>query len=131
VTVDVSRELGRQLGVSVELVAYDAVAKLLAELKADEWDVAFLAVDPARAGDVAFTAPYMEVEVTYLVPEPSEIRSVSDVDCAGVRIAVAEKDAADLFLSRELKHASLVRAQGAGALRLLLTGAVEALVLQL
>src|SRR4029450_9744612 len=71
VTVDVSRELGRRLGVPVELVACEGVSNLLAGLKAEEWDVAFLAVDPARAGDVAFTAPYMEVEVTYLVPEPS------------------------------------------------------------
>jgi polar amino acid transport system substrate-binding protein len=127
VTVDVSRELGRRLGVPVELVAYEGVAKLLAGLKAEEWDVAFLAVDPARAGDVAFTAPYMEVEVTYLVPEPSEIRSVSDVDRTGVRIAVGEKDAADLFLSKELKHASLVRLRGPDALSLLQTGAVEVL----
>jgi polar amino acid transport system substrate-binding protein len=99
----------------------------MAGLKANEWDVAFLAVDPTRAGDVAFTAPYMEVEVTYLVPEPSEIRSVSDVDRTGVRIAVGEKDAADLFLSKELKHASLVRLRGPDALSLLQTGAVEVL----
>jgi polar amino acid transport system substrate-binding protein len=59
VTVDLSQELGRQLGVPVELVGYETVAKLMAGLKADEWDVAFLAIDPARAGDVAFTAPYM------------------------------------------------------------------------
>ena len=67
VTVELSRELGRRLNVPVDLVAYDTVGKLVAGLKAGEWDVAFLAVDPTRAGDVAFTAPYMEVEVTYLV----------------------------------------------------------------
>jgi polar amino acid transport system substrate-binding protein len=100
----------------------------MAGLKANEWDVAFLAVDPTRAGDVAFTAPYMEVEVTYLVPESSEIRSVSQVDRASVRIAVQEKVAADLFLSRELKQALLVRAPDeAGAFGLLPAGAAEVL----
>jgi polar amino acid transport system substrate-binding protein len=128
VTVDVSRELGHRLGVPVELVGYETVAKLMAGLKADAWDVAFLAVDPARAGDIAFTAPYMEVEVTYLVPESSDMRNLSHVDRASVRIAVQEKNAADLFLSKELKHASLVRAPDeAGAFGLLKAGSAEAL----
>lgn len=128
VTVDVSRELGRRLGVPVELVAYDTVAKLVVGLQDDAWDVAFLAVDPARTGDVAFTAPYMEVEVTYLVPDQSDLRSVSHVDRASVRIVVQEKNAADLFLSRELKYASLVRAPDeAGAFSLLKAGSAEAL----
>src|SRR5260370_3895048 len=110
VTVELSRELGRRVGVPVELVGYDTVAKLVAGLKTGEWDVAFLAVDPARAGEVAFTAPYMEVEVTYLVPERSDILSVLQVDRLEVRVAVQERNAADLFLTRELKHASVVRA---------------------
>lgn len=127
VTVDLSRELGRRLGVPVELVGYETVAKLVAGLKTGEWDVAFLAVDPARAGDVAFTAPYMEVENTYLVPERSDMRNASQVDRPGVRIAVQAKNAADLFLSRELKHASLVRAaDGPGAFAILKAGSAQA-----
>ncbi len=114
VTVELSRELGRRLGVPVELVAYETIAKLLAGLNAGEWDVAFLAVDPARK-EVAFTAPYMEVEVTYLVPERSEIRRVAQVDSPGVRIALQSKTAADLFLTRELKHASLLRTPNTAA----------------
>ena len=110
ITVDLSRELGRRMGVPVELVGYDTVAKLMTGLKAGEWDVGFLAIDPARAGDVTFTAPYMEVEVTYLVSVSSDLRQVGDVDRAGVRISVQERNAADLFLSRELKRATLVRA---------------------
>src|SRR5258708_2554265 len=108
VTVDLSRELGHRLDVPVELVAYETVAKLLAGSKAEEWDVAFLAVDPTR-GDFAFSAPYMEVEVTYLVPGRSDMRQASQADRPGARIAVQSKNAADLFLTRELKHASLVR----------------------
>jgi polar amino acid transport system substrate-binding protein len=127
VTVDLSRELARRLGVSAQLVGYDTVGKLLAGLKANEWDVAYLAYDPERTGDVAFTAPYMEVEVTYAVPEKSDARDVSQVDRPGRRIAVAEKNAADLFLSRNLKNASLVRARDTrAAFALLKDGAADA-----
>jgi polar amino acid transport system substrate-binding protein len=127
VTVELSRELGRRLDVPVELVGYDTVAKLVAGLKAGEWDVAFLAVDPARAGDVAFTAAYMEVEVTYLVPNHSEIREAAQVDRPALRIAVQARNAADLFLARELKHASLVRAADeAGAFGILKAGSADA-----
>jgi len=114
VAVDLSRELGRRMGVPVELVAYETVAALLAGLKAGEWDVAFLAVDAARK-EVAFTAPYMEVEVTYLVPARSEIRRAAQVDSPGMRIALQSKTAADLFLTRELRHASLLRTPSAAA----------------
>jgi polar amino acid transport system substrate-binding protein len=113
-TVDLSKELGRRMDLPVELVGYDTVAKLLAGLKAGEWDVTFLAVDPTRT-ELAFSAPYMEVEVTYLVRESCGMRDVSDIDRAGLRIAVQGKNAADLFLTRELKHASLVRAANTAA----------------
>jgi len=128
VTVDLSRELARRLDVPVELVGYDTVAKLLAGLKAGEWDVAFLAHDPARANEMTFTAPYMEVEVTYLVPEQSAVHDISQIDRPGLRIALQEKNAADLFLARELKHATLVRAGTAGAaFALLKSGSADAL----
>jgi len=127
VTVDLSRELAQRLGVTAELVGYDTVGKLMAGLKAGEWDVAFLAYDPARAGDMAFTAPYMEVEVTYAVPDASDARDVSQVDRPGRRIAIAEKNAADLFLSRNLGNATLVRgANTRAAFELLKSGAADA-----
>ena len=128
VAVDIARELARRLAVPVELVGYDTVAKVMAGVKSDAWDVAFLAVDPARASEVAFTAPYMEVEVTYLVAERSELRHAADVDRTGVRIAVQEKNAADLFLSKTIKDAVLVRARDeSGAYALLKSSAAEAL----
>jgi polar amino acid transport system substrate-binding protein len=127
VTVELSRELARRIGAKLELVGYDTVAKLMDGLKAGAWDVAFLAVDPARAGEVTFTAPYMEVENTYLVPERSDIRNVSQIDRPGIRVAVQVKDAADLFLTRELKQASLVRApDGSAAFNLLKSGSADA-----
>ena len=82
--------------------------------KAGRWDVAFLGADPDRANEIAFTAPYLEVDTTYLVPPGSSLRSLADVDREGVRIAVSEKSAYDLFLTRSLKRATLVRVPGVG-----------------
>ena len=126
VAVDLARELGRRLGRPVELVGYDGAGKLLAGVAGNEWDVGFLAYDPARTNDVAFTAPYMQVEVTYAVPAGSAVRDVSGVDREGTRLAVQSKSAADLFLSREIKQATLVRASSAAnALRTLKEGSAE------
>ena len=110
VSVDLARELGRRLEVPVELVTFESAGNVVAGQKTGTWDVAFLAVDPARASDLRFTAPYVVIEGAYLVPERSAIRSNADVDRAGVRIVVGAGSAYDLFLSRELKQATLVRA---------------------
>src|SRR5262249_31119777 len=80
--------------------------------RTDAWDVAFLARDPDRATDIIFTAPYLEVDTTYLVSAGSGLRTLAEVDREGVRIAISERSAYDLFLSRNLKHAQLVRAPG-------------------
>ena len=127
VAVQVSRELARRIDVRVDLIGYETVGKLLAGLKAGEWDVALLAVDQSRAAELTFTAPYMEVEVTYLVPAHSDVRGVSQVDRPGMRIAVQEKNAADLFLTRNLKTAMLMRAATTtSAFALLTAGSADA-----
>jgi polar amino acid transport system substrate-binding protein len=108
--VDLSRELGRRLGVPVELVPYEAAARMSDAATTGAWNIAFLAIDPARGRDIEFTAPYIELEGTYLVPANSPLRRIDDVDAEGVRVAVTAKSAYDLFLTRELKHAQLVRA---------------------
>ena len=112
IAVDLGRELGKRLGVPVDLVTYDAAGKLADGVKAGAWDVAFLGAEPQRANEIAFTAAYLEIPATYLVPAGSRIRAIEEVDREGVRIAVAQKSAYDLFLSRNLKHAQLVRAEG-------------------
>jgi len=109
---DLGRELARRLNVPIVYVRYDAAGKLAEGVRAGEWDVAFLAVEPARAQEIAFTAAYLEIEASYLVPAGSAIRSIEEVDRPGVRIATATKSAYDLYLTRTLKHAELVRAQG-------------------
>lgn len=109
VTVDLSRELGRRLGLPVELVPFDAAGKVSAAARQGVWDVAYLAIDLERAQDIDYTAPYVELEGTYLVPAGSKLQNVEDADRAGVRIAVNPKSAYDLFLSRNLKQAQIVR----------------------
>ncbi len=110
VAVDLARELGRRLGVSVEIVPYGTAGQMADAVKIGAWDVAFLGAEPQRANEISFTAPYAEIEATYLVPPGSPLRTVEDADRKGVRISIAEKSAYDLYLSRNLKHAQLVRA---------------------
>ncbi len=128
VAIDLTRELGRRLGVPVELVAYTSIATMVDAAKAAAWDIAFLGADPARAGEISFTAPYLELDATYLVPGGSPLRAIADVDREGVRVAAPARAAYELFLSRSLKRAQLVRTKGAdAALALLAEGKVEAL----
>jgi polar amino acid transport system substrate-binding protein len=115
VAVDMAHELGRRLGVPVELVQYSSAGQMTDALAAGAWDVAFLAREPGRAGEIGFTAPHLLIEGTYLVPAGSRYARVGDIDREGVRIAVSEKSAYDHFLTRNIKHATLVRATGNSA----------------
>jgi len=115
IAVDLANELVRRLEASMELVTYDAAGKMAEDAKAGAWDAAFLAVDPERANEIVFTSPYLEVEATYLVPAPSPLQTVDDVDRDGIRVAVSSKSAYDLFLTRSLQRARLVRAAGPDA----------------
>ena len=111
VAVDLARELSRRTALPIEIVAFESAGKMFDAVKAGAWDVAFLAVDPGRASEIDFTAPYIEIEGTYLIPAGAPFRSVADVDRDGVRVGVSAKSAYDLFLSRNLRHAQMVRAQ--------------------
>jgi polar amino acid transport system substrate-binding protein len=107
VSVDLAHELAKRLGVPLQMVFYDAAGKVTASLK--EWDVAFVAIDPARAADIAFTAAYVHIEGTYLVRNDSPLKSLADFDRPNVRIAVGNRSAYDLYLTRTLKQAKLER----------------------
>lgn len=109
VTVDLAREFASRLGVPVELLPVDAARKSFALLTEGRADLCFLAVDPARAQEVTFTAPYVVIEGVYAVPAGSGLRTAADVDRPGVRVGVKEGSAYDLHLTRELKHAEVVR----------------------
>jgi polar amino acid transport system substrate-binding protein len=109
ITADLAHELGRRLHVEVELVPFDAAGKVFEAVKTDNLDVMFLAIEPVRANEISFTAPYVIIEGVYMVPQDSKITRVDDVDRDGVRIGVNKNSAYDLYLTRTLKHAALMR----------------------
>jgi len=108
-SVDLARELAQRLGVPIDLHVYDAAGKVTDAAKTGEWDIAFVAIEPARAEGIGFTSPYVIIEGTYLVGTDSPLKSIADVDRDGVRVAVGKGSAYDLFLTRTLQHATLVR----------------------
>jgi ABC-type amino acid transport substrate-binding protein len=100
--------LAKQLNIAVHYVVYETAGKLADAAKDQSWDVAFLAIDPARAVDIEFTAAYVLIEGTYMVPRNSPLHDVADFDREGLKIAVGLKTAYDLFLTRTLERARLV-----------------------
>jgi polar amino acid transport system substrate-binding protein len=109
VTVDLAREIAARLGVPVSFACFDAARKSFEALTSGAADVAFLAIEPAREAEVSFTAAYVIIEGVYAVPDGSPITTAAEVDRPGVRVGVKEGSAYDLFLSRTLTHATVVR----------------------
>ncbi|MFI0815932.1 transporter substrate-binding domain-containing protein [Streptomyces sp. NPDC021098] len=109
VTVELAGELARRLGLSVEFRCFDAARKSYEAMATGRADLCFLAVEPAREAEIAFTAPYVHIEGTYAVPAGSALRTPDDVDRPGVRIGVKQGSAYDLYLTRTLRHATVVR----------------------
>jgi len=112
VAPDLARELAKRVGVPVKYVTYDAAGKMAEGLKTGENDIVFLAIDPERAVDIAFSRPYVVIEGTYLVRKDSRFKRLEDVDREGVKIIVGLRSAYDLFLTREIKRATLTRGGG-------------------
>ena len=115
VSIEIGTELARRLGVPFEACPYMTVGDLIRATGADEWDLATVVFEHERRSVLDFSVPYLEADSTYLVPQDSGVRSVPDADVAGIRIGVAERSAFDLFLTRTLRHASLVRYPGVAA----------------
>lgn len=110
VSADLAHALAERLGVTPDFVAFDAAGKVFDALKSGVWDIAFLAIDPVRADGIDFTAPYVVIEGAYMVPTSSPLHAVDEVDRDGVRVAVGRGSAYDLYLTRALKRAQLIRA---------------------
>ena len=127
VSVDLAIELARRLDMPIELVTFDAAGRVFEAIPSSVWDVAFLAIDPVRAEEISFTAPYVVIEGTCVVKDDSVYRHVSDLDREGVRIAVGKGAAYDLHLTRTLKLAELVRTStSAGAMEMFLAEGLDA-----
>jgi polar amino acid transport system substrate-binding protein len=108
--VELSSELARRVGLPLEIIPVDAAGKITQSARDNVWDIGYLAIDPRRANEIDFTAAHVELEGTYLVPAGSALQKIEDVDHPGLRIAVTGESAYDLFLTRTLKHAQIVRA---------------------
>ncbi|GAC1330919.1 MAG: transporter substrate-binding domain-containing protein [Beijerinckiaceae bacterium] len=128
VSAALARELSKRLNVPLDFVPFEEAGKVAEAASQNKWDIAFLAIDPKRATVIDFTPPYVLIEGTYLVPANSPLQKIDDVDKEGVSIAVAENSAYDLYLTRNLKHAKLMRdANSAGAVAAFEQGKTEVL----
>lgn len=109
VSVDLASDLATRLGVDVQFVTFDAAGKVFEALASNAWDVAFLAIDPTRGEQIAFSPPYVLIEGAYMVREESRLQRSEQVDRSGVRITVGAGSAYDLYLTRTLKEAQIER----------------------
>ena len=114
VSPDIAREVAARLGVGVAFVPFKTPGELADAAVDDLWDIGNIGAEPERAKAIAFSAAYVEIEATYMVPAGSPIRSIDEVDREGVRIAVSARSAYELWLSDNIKHAQLIMAQGLG-----------------
>ena len=106
---DMARAIAASLGVPVQFVPYAKPGELADDAENDKWDIGNIGAEPSRAEKIEFTAAYVEIEATYLVPAGSPIKSIAEVDVKGNRIAVTARSAYDLWLDRGIKHATLIR----------------------
>jgi len=128
VAPDMASAIAKRLGVPVKHLPYPSPGAVADGATTGEWDIGLIAYEPKRAETIAFAAPYVEIEATYLVRAGSALTTVEAVDAPGVRIAIADRSAYDLYLSRSLKHAELCRAHGLdGALKLFVGEGLDAL----
>ncbi|MGQ3301657.1 ABC transporter substrate-binding protein [Reyranella sp.] len=115
VAPDMAREIATELGVPVKYVTFKSPGELGDQVGKDMWDIGLIGAEPQRAEKIQFTAAYVEIEATYMVPEGSPIKSIADVDRKGVRIAVSARSAYDLWLVNNIRNATLVQVSGLDA----------------
>jgi len=114
VSPDIAREVAGRLGVAVTFVPFKTPGELADAAVEDIWDIGNIGAEPERAKLITFSAAYVEIEATYMVPAQSPIQSIDEVDREGVRIAVSARSAYELWLSDNIKHAQLIMARGLG-----------------
>lgn len=111
VAPDVAAEIARRLNVSITYLPFKSPGELADAAVGGVWDIGLIGAEPQRAETIAFTAAYTEIEATYLVPSGSPLKTIAEVDAAGVRIAVTGRSAYGLWLDRNIRHAELVRSE--------------------
>ncbi|MFG0916458.1 transporter substrate-binding domain-containing protein [Pseudomonas sp. CJQ_11] len=127
VSVALAKALAEELGVTLKMSTFDAAGKVFAALEEGAWNLAFLAIEPVREAQIFFSEPYVLIEGTYLVKQDAPFASVDQLDAAGLRLAVGKGAAYDLYLSRTLEYAELIRAEtSAGAVDLFIDQGLDA-----
>ena len=111
VSPDMAKALANELGVELELISFNRPGELADAISEDVWDIGNIANEPERAKSITFSSPYTLIESTYMVRNSLNINSIKDVDKEGIRIAVAERSAYDLWLTSNIKNAVLKRAK--------------------
>jgi polar amino acid transport system substrate-binding protein len=109
VTIDIAKEIGRRSDLPVELISFKSAGAIVEALKANQLDLIFVAIDPVRGADISYTPAYIEIEGAYMVKATSPIKSHDEVDVAGNEIVVGKASAYDLYLTREIQKATLLR----------------------
>lgn len=115
VSVDLARTFAERLGLPLELVVLETAGKSVDAVRQEQADIGFFAIDPLRGQEIAFTGPYVLIEGCYLVRADSLLQRNEEVDRPGLRVTVGGGSAYDLYLSREIKQAQLVRAPSSPA----------------
>jgi polar amino acid transport system substrate-binding protein len=115
VAPDMARAIAAELGVPVEYMPFKTPGELGDQVGNNVWDIGLIGAEPQRAEKIAFSAAYVEIEATYMVPAGSAVKSIADVDRKGVRIAVSARSAYDLWLVNNIKNATLVQVSGLDA----------------
>jgi len=110
VSVDLARALAEQLGLAIELIVVDTAGQSVEAVRSGRADVGFFAIDPLRSDGIRFTAPYVLIAGAYLVRQGSAFTDNAQVDRAGTRVMVGQSSVYDLYLTRELKAAQILRA---------------------
>ena len=115
VTVDIAQEIGKRIGLPVKLIPFKTAGNTVDAVKTGEIDLVFVAIDPVRGADISYTPAYIQIEGAYMVKANSPIKTNEQVDVAGNEIVVGKGSAYDLYLTREIKHATLLRATSSQA----------------
>ena len=115
ISVDIANEIGKRINLPIQLIPFKSASATVDGIKNGELDMVFVAIDPVRGADISYTPAYIQIEGAYMVKASSPLKSNVEVDVAGTEIVVGKGSAYDLYLTREIKNATLLRAASSQA----------------
>lgn len=112
VAPDVAREIANSLGVPIHYVTFKSPGELADQAGKNVWDIGLIGAEPQRAAVMTFSAAYVEIEATYMVPPGSPIKSIAEVDRKDVKVVTSARSAYGLWLENNIKNAELIQVAG-------------------